>query len=470
MILTWGISLAVSTRVARMFGKTSIWWPLSASLIATAIALHICRQEEFIDSRWTWSEHAWNVWRLWALVLVETALASLAVLGIIRIAPHVAPRLHQAVKSASKFRRIWWLCAGAVSAIAAMLVSFQIAGWNQWRPHRSNRLRWNAAALEYVLPSLCFGPDQDSFLTVEQTGRVILWDWQLARPKREFRADFRRDAERPRLYAAMLSENRLALASSNNESILVYQLPEWQLEHKIPHNQARTNPIRGLYAYSGGQNLLTVDDSLHNGMILFAFWNGQKEDWVEHTTYPAHSGGCDVRGVSSSGRFAGVVEVYGEPGGDLDQHALSVIDFELNEVVLEKKCGRMSGPVVFFDFERMVAFGNRVFSLDGRLAREFPGIVLAALPGENRLVLVEFSRLPELICKTTENVPILRHIGYLGRVRLAIVHCDTGYIERKSPWYFGYGTRLVAKLSPDAKRIVWCDTQGRLLLWDVPQQ
>ena len=470
LILTWGISLAVSARVARVFGKTSVWWPLGACVIATTIALHILRQDEYINPNWTWSEHAWKVWRLWALVLVEAALASLTVLWIVRSVPHVAPRFYQAVKSASNSRRTWWLCAAVLSAFAATLLICWIAGRNYWCPRRSARLRWNATESEYVLPNPYFGPDRDSFLTVDQTGRVILWDWHVGRPKSEFRADIRRGPERPRLYAEMLTENQLAVASSNNDPILVYQLPEWQLERKILHDRARTNPIGGLYVCNGGQNLVTVDDSLHDRTILFAFWNKPKQEWLRHTIYPAHSGGSRVGGVSSSGRLAGVVEVYGAPGGDLDQYSLSVIDFELNEVMLEKECGQWRGPVVFFDAERMVAFGNRVFSLDGKLAREVPGVVMAALPSGNRLILVEFSGLPDLVRKTTENVPILRHIGYLGRVRLAIVHWDTGHVERKSPWYYGYGNLLVAELSPDGKRIVWCDDQGRLLLWDVPER
>lgn len=455
LILTWGISLAVAARIARLFGKTSAWWPLSASLIATAMALHVLRQDEFINSQWTWSEYAWKVYRVWAVLLTAAAVAGAMVLMFVRALPRLPAAARTAAKTVRSSRRLRWLVIAAAVVGVVSLVAYRIIGATCWSPYRT--ARWGSSSLPQVL----FLPGKQEFLTIDDAGRVTLWDWESARPLDHYRAEAPKSDETLGFDGAVLKGNRLALAVSANDFVTIYRLPEWTVDGTLSCEEMRSHVIGPLFSLNGGDELMVVHRSPADGILHFSFWDDAKQQWIRHESYDDSS--AYVYGVSSSGRYCGVADrTY------WDQTSLTVIDFETQSVIFEKEHCRGFGPVFFFDQDRMVAYGSSVFTLDGNMLHEFPGVVIDALPGSRRLILLEFgSLLPQTLVKLTEEVPVVRHLQWLGRVRLVITGADL-QPQTKSCWFYGYGTSIRAELSPDGRRVIWVDDQGRLLMWNLP--
>ncbi|HUE73968.1 MAG TPA: hypothetical protein VMP01_24020 [Pirellulaceae bacterium] len=457
LLLTWGISLTLGEYAARRFGK-GIWWPLLGTLIATGLAYFVLRSTDDHwdgNGRWTWSEYAWNVWRLWAVLLVAAVFASLVVLLVVRAlsrAPAAARTFAIRLRSSGRLR---W---SAISVSAIAVVSFAAywgLGATRWSPYGAARWR------DSTSPQILFCSDGRQFVTVDDTGHVTLWDWDSARPMKRFRAEVPKSDEPPQFHAAMLSGNRLALASSLRDSVTVYRLPDWTLERKFSHEEIRGHPIRGLYSLDDGAQLLIVYRT-SDGLIHFTFWDEVNQKFLQDVS---HDGGSAVVfGVSASGRYCGIVKRV-----EFEEATLTIIDFETASVILNMEYGRGSGPVVFFDDDRRIGHVTQMFNLDGSREQELPGVVLDVIPGTNRLVLVEFQSLfPMWLDQLLEQVPIVSHIIYLDGVRLVVTGSDSVQPEWKSCWLYGYGTTVNGTLSPDGKRLVWADDQGRLLLWNLP--
>jgi hypothetical protein len=456
LILTWGISLAVAAHVARIFGKSSIWWPLSASVLATAIALYVVRQNAFISWRWTWSEYAWNVYRVWAVVLGAAAAAGAMVLSFVRALPHLPAAARSTVSRIRSSRRIRWVAITMAAVGVVSLVVYWSMGATRWSPYCT--ARWHSSSLPQVL----FLPGNQEFLTLDDAGRSTLWDWDSAGPLNHHRPEAPKTDERSSFHGAVLSGNRLAMAVSANDFVTVYRLPEWKVDCKLSGEEMRSHQMSRLFSLKGGQELLVVHRSQDDGLIHFSLWNDTKQQWTRHESYHAGFGSL-VHGVSLSGRYCGVVDRI-----DWDRTSLTVIDFETQSVIFEKEVGGY-GPVFFADKDALVACGNHVFALDATVEKELPTeIVVGAIPESRRLVLAEFAPLlPRPLDKLVEEVPIVRHLGWLGRVRLVVTGADFRP-QSKSGWFYGYAMTINGELSPDGRRFVWVDDQGRLLLWNIP--
>jgi len=243
LLLTWGISLTVSDRTARFFGRTAIWWPVCASVLAVAIAFFLLREETFVDRDWTWGEYAWNVSRLWAVLLVAAALASLIVLVTVRSLPKIPATVRTVMNRwRCSSRRSRWLAISFAAVAAVALAGYWMIGRARWSPYRT------ASLPKSSLPNVHFWSDTSKFVTVDNSG-VTLWDWDAASVVRRMPLESSKSDEPPVVYSAVFKGDRLAITSSNNDPVKVYSIPEWRLKRTIEHGDTRTR-LR-LKTYSG---------------------------------------------------------------------------------------------------------------------------------------------------------------------------------------------------------------------------
>jgi hypothetical protein len=455
LLLTWSLSLALSEYIARRY-RRSIWWPLAGSFLATAVAFYVLREQDYwAPSTWSWGEYAWNVWRVWGILLSFFGLASLVALVVVRLLPRVPAATRALVGRLRSTRRRRWIAVAVVSAGIVSLALYLVLPDADWSPVW--RARWSSSSLPRVL----FSSDGSRFITVEDAGRVTLWDATSGRPWKRFRAQSPAVTGEPNFHAAMLSQNRLALTSGIDDSIAIYELPDGKLRRRLTDEEMRSHEARELRALKGGDQLLVVHRSADLRTVHFSLWDDVTQQWLRHGSYDDAQ--VYLGGVSSSGRYLGLTERV-----DLNRIEVTVIDFEAFRVDWETQTDG-GGPVIFFDDDRMVAHSTKVFALDGREVDELPGVVVGVLPGSNRLVMVEFQSLvPKTLGSLLEDIAIVHHLRYLDRVRLVIAELNAPRPESQSRWFYGYGTILNGEISPDGRRLVWCDDQGRLLLWELP--